>query len=199
MSTATGPRRHRLQIQRALETLRIARPELHLGPDGKTLLAVRGRTLVGVSISIQHARGADWIALTPETRATEEANWLVNGTGAFEVGGPIGDNGLSGKKLVPEGYDPAIPIGAGATFGKDPRKVNPRGQALAHDLALKEVTERGAKEATVWLAYRPRRPHPTLVRSRCRSRRCLGDHQEPATSTTSAHPHRRPFSSGVDL
>ena len=158
---------------KALETLRIARPELHLGPDGKTLIAVRGRTLVGVSISIQHARGADWIALTRETRAaceriaqeyvdageldplTEEADWLVNGAGAFEIGGPEGDNGLSGKKLVAQAYGSAIPIGGGATFGKDPRKVDPRGQALARDLALKEVTERGAKEATVWLAYRP--------------------------------------------
>jgi S-adenosylmethionine synthetase len=158
---------------RALERLRTTRPDLRLGPDGKTLVAVRGRTLVGVSLSIHHAKGADWIALTREARMAcetiadeyvqageleplgDEADWLVNGAGAFEIGGPSGDNGLSGKKLVAQAYGSAVPIGGGATFGKDPQKVDPKGQALARDLALKEVTEKGACEATVWLAYRP--------------------------------------------
>jgi len=158
---------------KTLESLRVERPELGLGPDGKTLVAVRGRALVGVSLSLHHAPGADWIALTREARATceriaaeyvaagelepltEDADWLVNGAGAFEIGGPIGDNGLSGKKLVAQAYGTAVPIGGGATFGKDPRKVDPRGQALARELALKEVCRGSAKEATVWLAYRP--------------------------------------------
>jgi S-adenosylmethionine synthetase len=81
--------------------------------------------------------------------------WLVNGAGAFEIGGPEGDNGLSGKKLVAEAYGTSVPIGGGATSGKDPRKVDPRGQALARELALKEVLEGRAREATVWVAYRP--------------------------------------------
>ena len=158
---------------KTLESLRVERPELGLGPDGKTLVAVRGRALVGVSLSLHHAPGADWIALTREARATceriaaeyvaagelepltEDADWLVNGAGAFEIGGPHGDNGLSGKKLVAQAYGTAVPIGGGATFGKDPRKVDPRGQALARDMALEEVCQGSAKEATVWLAYRP--------------------------------------------
>jgi len=86
---------------------------------------------------------------------TRDVDWLVNGAGAFEVGGPEGDNGLSGKKFVAQAYGTAVPIGGGATFGKDPRKVDPRGQALARELALKEVIEGRAREATVWLAYRP--------------------------------------------
>jgi S-adenosylmethionine synthetase len=156
---------------KTLESLRTERPDLGLGPDGKTLVAVRGRALVGVSLSLQHARGVDWIALTREARAAceriaaeyeeageldpGEADWLVNGAGAFEIGGPNGDNGLSGKKLVAQAYGTAVPIGGGATFGKDPRKVDPRGQALAREMALKEVLEGRAGEATVWLAYRP--------------------------------------------
>lgn len=158
---------------RALEDLRTHRPDLGLGPDGKTLVAVSGPTLAGVSLSLQHAPGADWIALTRQARAaceriaqeyvsageleplTEETDWLVNGAGAFEIGGPMGDNGLSGKKLVAQAYGTAVPIGGGATFGKDPRKVDPRGQALAREMALKEILEGRAKEATVWLAYRP--------------------------------------------
>jgi len=84
-----------------------------------------------------------------------EVDWLVNGAGAFEVGGPEGDNGLSGKKLVAQAYGSAVPIGGGATCGKDPRKVDPRGQALARRLALEAVCRGSAREATVWLAYRP--------------------------------------------
>jgi S-adenosylmethionine synthetase len=156
---------------KALECLRTDRPDLGLGPDGKTLVAVRGKALVGVSLSLQHAPGADWIALTREARAAceriageyeeagelepGEADWLVNGAGAFEIGGPHGDNGLCGKKLVAQAYGTAVPIGGGATFGKDPRKVDPKGQALAREMALKEILQNHAEEATVWLAYRP--------------------------------------------
>jgi S-adenosylmethionine synthetase len=158
---------------KALEQLRKDRPELGLGPDGKTLVVVRAQTLVGVSLSIQHAPAVDWLALTREARRaceavaqdymdagelaplTPDVDWLVNGAGAFEIGGPEGDNGLSGKKLVAQAYGTAVPIGGGATFGKDPRKVDPRGQALARKLALKEVLEGRTREATVWLAYRP--------------------------------------------
>ena len=71
------------------------------------------------------------------------------------MGGPEGDNGLSGKKLVAQAYGSAVPIGGGATCGKDPRKVDPRGQALARELALEAVSRGNAREATVWLAYRP--------------------------------------------
>lgn len=157
----------------ALEKLRGEQPALGLGPDGKTLAVVRGRTLVGVSLSVQHTARAEWVALTREVRKacerianeyaqaseleplTDATDWLVNGAGAFEIGGPEGDNGLSGKKLVAQAYGTAVPIGGGAVFGKDPRKVDPRGQALARALALQKVQDGGAKEATVWLAYRP--------------------------------------------
>jgi S-adenosylmethionine synthetase len=176
-----GPRAGHRPLEQALasdfaaglERLRIERPNLGLGPDGKTLVAVRGRALVGVSLSIHHAPDVDWLALTREARAACEqiadeyvdaeeleplrqgADWLINGAGAFEIGGPEGDNGLSGKKLVAQGYGTAVPIGGGATRGKDPHKVDPRGQALARKLALEHVCSGKAREATAWLAYRP--------------------------------------------
>lgn len=176
-----GPRAHHRPLEQALATdfaaalerLRIERPDLGFGPDGKTLVTVRGRALVGVSLSVHHAPGADWVALTRAVRSACEAvaaeyvawgelepleadaDWLVNGAGAFEVGGPSGDNGLSGKKLVAQACGSAVPIGGGATCGKDPHKVDPRGQALARKLALEAVCRGGAREATVWLAYRP--------------------------------------------
>ena len=57
----------------ALERLRVERPDLGLGPDGKTLVVVRGRALVGVSLSVHHAPGIDWVALTREARAACES------------------------------------------------------------------------------------------------------------------------------
>jgi S-adenosylmethionine synthetase len=157
----------------ALEALRGEGPELGLGPDGKVLVVVRGRAIAGVSISVHHRRGCEWIALTGAARAacervageyveagelqplTTDVEWLVNGAGAFEIGGPEGDNGLTGKKLVAQAYGTAVPIGGGAVYGKDPRKVDPRGQAMARQVALDLVLSGQAREATVWLAWRP--------------------------------------------
>ena len=157
----------------ALETLRTTRPELRFGPDGKVLVVVRDRALIGVSVSVHHSPGVEWIALTCSVRGAceriagdfvaagelkplaNDVEWLVNGAGAFEIGGPEGDNGLSGKKLVAQAYGTAVPIGGGAFHGKDPRKVDPKGQLLARKMALDLVQAGGVKEATVWLAWRP--------------------------------------------
>src|SRR5262249_62255253 len=80
-----------------------------------------------------------------------------------EIGGPEGDTGLSGKKLVAQAYGTAVPIGGGAVFGKDPRKVDPRGQRMARDMALRLVLSGQAREATVWLAWRPGDVEPKWV------------------------------------
>ena len=90
-------------------------------------------------------------------------DWLINGAGAFEIGGLEGDNGLSGKKLVAQAYGTAVPIGGGATFGRDPRRVDPRGQRMARELAPEMVTSGQAREATVWLAWRPGDVEPRWV------------------------------------
>jgi S-adenosylmethionine synthetase len=165
---------------RALECLRRDRPELGLGPDGKSLVVVRGTRLVGVSLSVHHQPGAEWLSLTEAARRAclyvaaeyvaageleppHDVDWLINGAGAFEVGGPSGDNGLSGKKLVADAYGAAVPIGGGAVHGKDPRKVDPRGQALARRMALDLVLSGEAADATVWLAWRPGDVEPRWI------------------------------------
>ncbi|MCL4809529.1 MAG: hypothetical protein KJ062_17330, partial [Thermoanaerobaculia bacterium] len=103
---------------KALEALRSGGREAGLGPDGKALVVVRGRHLVAVSLSLHHVPAADWLALCALAKEAclavaaeyvasfeleppgDEVDWLFKGAGSFDVGGPLGDNGLSGKKLV---------------------------------------------------------------------------------------------------
>ena len=73
----------------------------------------------------------------------------------FVAGGPNGDNGLSGKKLVVDAYGPTVPIGGGAWSGKDFLKVDRVGGLLARELALAAVRAGGAGEARVTLEYLP--------------------------------------------
>ncbi|MBM4111689.1 MAG: methionine adenosyltransferase, partial [Phycisphaerae bacterium] len=75
--------------------------------------------------------------------------------GDFVEGGPFGDNGLSGKKLVMDAYGPRVPIGGGATAGKDRWKADVRGFHLAREMAVGEVNRFGCRECTVTLAINP--------------------------------------------
>ena len=64
-------------------------------------------------------------------------DFILNGAGDFIIGGPEGDNGLSGKKLAVDFYGPEVPIGGGAICGKDPHKVDVAGAFRARELALR--------------------------------------------------------------
>jgi S-adenosylmethionine synthetase len=79
----------------------------------------------------------------------------VNGAGAFEVGGPEGDNGLSGKKLVVDAYGPRVAIGGGAWSGKDFFKADRAGGLHARRLAKLAVKLGLAEEAQVTLGWFP--------------------------------------------
>ena len=79
----------------------------------------------------------------------------VNGAGAFEVGGPEGDNGLSGKKLVVDAYGPRVAIGGGAWSGKDFFKADRAGGLHARRLAKLAVRLGLAEEARVTLGWFP--------------------------------------------
>ncbi|MFM8872220.1 MAG: methionine adenosyltransferase domain-containing protein, partial [Phycisphaerales bacterium] len=171
------------RLARALDSLRRSAKELALGPDGKVLVLVREDidrpdapprwSLEQVTVSIQHA--ADWDALAAhaaiDARLRREAAALaavvpglsiaptldlrINPVGDFVVGGPFGDNGLSGKKLVMDAYGPRVPIGGGATAGKDRWKVDRYGPKLARRMAVDAVLRRGYRECTVTLAISP--------------------------------------------
>jgi S-adenosylmethionine synthetase len=87
---------------------------------------------------------------------------ILNGAGEFAIGGPHGDNGLSGKKLVIDHYGPSVPIGGGALSGKDPHKVDKCGALRARQLAKKLVRE-GIDEARVILGWAPGGDAPFLI------------------------------------
>ncbi len=82
-------------------------------------------------------------------------NFILNGMGDFIVGGPEGDNGLSGKKLAVDFYGPEIPIGGGAICGKDPHKVDVAGAFRARELARRLLKERGGSAVTVRIGWTP--------------------------------------------
>ena len=79
----------------------------------------------------------------------------VNGAGAFEVGGPEGDNGLSGNKLVVDAYGSRVPIGGGAWSGKDFFKADRAGGLHARRLAKLAVQLGLARQAQVMLGWFP--------------------------------------------
>jgi S-adenosylmethionine synthetase len=86
---------------------------------------------------------------------TVPADVTINGAGDFAVGGPEGDNGLSGKKLVADAYGPRVPIGGGALSGKDFYKADRGGAILARRLAKAVVVSGAADECTATLAFFP--------------------------------------------
>ena len=173
------------RMRQALNRTRLQSPD-RLGPDGKVLVhmeeeagALRWR---GCNVSVQHARrvGAEEVhrlvvpalaaaaaeleADLPGVGATFDAGLVrLNGIGDFTCGGPTGDNGLSGKKLVVDHYGPGVPIGGGALCGKDPHKVDRAGALAARQLAVRLMAGGHARSATVWLGWFPGRETPDIV------------------------------------
>jgi S-adenosylmethionine synthetase len=164
-------------LARRLYALRLEVPALALGPDGKLLVLLRedgdSWSLEGFCCSLQQREDADDIALhravrlavgdeltklsakLPGLSSNMPEELVVNGVGAFDVGGPEGDNGLSGKKLVMDAYGPRVPIGGGAWSGKDFFKADRAGGLHARRLAKLAVRLGLATEARVTLHWLP--------------------------------------------
>ena len=89
----------------------------------------------------------------PEGLITKNTEWLVNPTGRFEIGGPDGDAGLTGRKIIVDTYGGAAPHGGGAFSGKDPTKVD-RSAAYACRYLAKNVVAAGlARKCTIQISY----------------------------------------------
>ena len=155
---------------RRLAEVRKNGTEPKLGPDAKSQLSIRyeGGKPVGVTslvLSTQHIdpalTSADVRAIVephirdvlPEGWLTAETEWHVNPTGKFVIGGPDGDAGLTGRKIIVDTYGGAAPHGGGAFSGKDPTKVD-RSAAYAARYVAKNVVAAGmADKCTLQLSY----------------------------------------------
>jgi S-adenosylmethionine synthetase len=158
-----------------LETLTEARksgtgPAAVLGPDAKSQVTVRYENghPVGVTqivLSTQHLdeslTSADVRKIVepyirqalPEGWISADTVWHVNPTGKFVVGGPDGDAGLTGRKIIVDTYGGAAPHGGGAFSGKDPTKVDRSAAYAARYLAKNVVAAGLADRATIQLSY----------------------------------------------
>lgn len=89
---------------------------------------------------------------------------VINGTGAFAIGGPTGDAGVVGRKIVVDAYGPRVPVGGGAYSGKDPTKVDRSAAYMARRIAKTIVSEReDVNECTVTLAYAIGQEQPEMI------------------------------------
>ncbi|MCE0506570.1 methionine adenosyltransferase [Roseivivax sp. GX 12232] len=157
-------------ILKRLAKVRKSGAEPLLRPDAKSQLSVRyenGKP-VGVTqivLSTQHAyesqTSEDIRAIVepyireilPEGWIDASTEWWVNPTGTFVIGGPDGDAGLTGRKIIVDTYGGAAPHGGGAFSGKDPTKVDRSAAYAARYLAKNVVAAGLAERCTIQLSY----------------------------------------------
>ena len=157
-------------ILRRLAEVRKNGTEPKLGPDAKSQLSIRyegGKPVEVTSLvlSTQHLdpalSSADVRAIVepyirevlPQGWLTGKTEWHVNPTGKFVIGGPDGDAGLTGRKIIVDTYGGAAPHGGGAFSGKDPTKVDRSAAYAARYLAKNVVAADLADRCTIQLSY----------------------------------------------
>ncbi|NEX47889.1 methionine adenosyltransferase [Pseudotabrizicola algicola] len=165
-----APLQYAQAILRRLAQARKSGEQPTLGPDAKSQLSLRyedGKPVEVTSIvlSTQHAletqTSADIRAIVepyirqvlPDGWLTEATKWHVNPTGIFVIGGPDGDAGLTGRKIIVDTYGGAAPHGGGAFSGKDPTKVDRSAAYAARYLAKNVVAAGLADRCTLQVSY----------------------------------------------
>lgn len=141
-----------------------------LGPDAKSQVTVRyvdGKPsdVASIVLSTQHLDGS-WDSAKvrsvvepyirealSEIKIADDCNWYINPTGKFEIGGPDGDAGLTGRKIIVDTYGGAAPHGGGAFSGKDTTKVDRSAAYAARYLAKNVVAAGLAERCTIQIAY----------------------------------------------
>ena len=157
-------------ILRKLAEVRKNGTEPALGPDAKSQLSIRYENgkpaeVTSIVLSTQHLdpdlSSNDVRAIVepyirgelPDGWITNNTEWHVNPTGAFVIGGPDGDAGLTGRKIIVDTYGGAAPHGGGAFSGKDPTKVDRSAAYAARYLAKNVVAAGMAERCTIQLSY----------------------------------------------
>jgi S-adenosylmethionine synthetase len=169
---------HRLGAE--MTRLRKDRVHTWLRPDSKTQVSIeyignKPNRVTAVVVSTMHAKEIS----TPEIREllkrdliekvlpanllTDDTEFLINPTGRFEVGGPEGDAGLTGRKIIVDTYGGMGRHGGGAFSGKDPSKVDRSAAYLCRWVAKNIVASGLARECELQVAYAIGHPHPVSV------------------------------------
>ncbi|MDJ0639297.1 MAG: methionine adenosyltransferase [Paracoccaceae bacterium] len=158
------------QILRRLAEVRKSGQEPTLRPDAKSQLSVRyegGKPAEVTSIVLstqhesEHQTSEDIRGIVepyirevlPDGWITKNTEWWVNPTGTFVIGGPDGDAGLTGRKIIVDTYGGAAPHGGGAFSGKDPTKVDRSAAYAARYLAKNVVASGLAERCLIQLSY----------------------------------------------
>jgi S-adenosylmethionine synthetase len=151
-----------------------------LEPDAKSQVTLRFQdgspaAATAIVVSTQHAKGYDQGDKDSELKAyvksvvadvlpaellSDETVYHINPTGSFEIGGPDGDAGLTGRKIIVDTYGGAAPHGGGAFSGKDPTKVDRSAAYISRYLAKNIVAAGLARRCTIQLAYAIGVPEP---------------------------------------
>jgi S-adenosylmethionine synthetase len=151
-----------------------------LQPDAKSQVTLRFEdgtpvAATAIVVSTQHGKGYDEgdreaelksyvkrivADVLPSELLSEETVYHINPTGSFEIGGPDGDAGLTGRKIIVDTYGGAAPHGGGAFSGKDPTKVDRSAAYISRYLAKNIVAAGLARRCTIQLAYAIGVPEP---------------------------------------
>ena len=159
------------KLSRKLTEVRKSKEIPYLRPDGKTQVTVeydenenpiRVDTVV---ISTQHTADTDLeqlkqdikekviFSVIPKELIDEDTKFYINPTGRFVIGGPLGDSGLTGRKIIVDTYGGYARHGGGAFSGKDPTKVDRSASYMARYIAKNVVANGYAKRCEIQLAY----------------------------------------------
>lgn len=157
------------QILKSLAEARHSGAAPELGPDSKSQVTLQYENGVpvratSVLVSTQHAEGISQERVRDIVRPHVEnvlpSGWMpsdetfyINPTGRFVIGGPDGDAGLTGRKIIVDTYGGAAPHGGGAFSGKDPTKVDRSAAYAARYLAKNVVAAGLARKCTIQLSY----------------------------------------------
>jgi S-adenosylmethionine synthetase len=158
------------RILKLLAEARHSGKERALGPDSKSQVTVaykNGKPVAATQIVVSHQHvdekltSKDVLEIVrpyvkkalPKGWITKDTVWHVNPTGKFFIGGPDGDCGLTGRKIIVDTYGGAAPHGGGAFSGKDPTKVDRSAAYAARYLAKNVVAAKLAKRCTIQLSY----------------------------------------------
>ncbi|MEN9992186.1 MAG: hypothetical protein RLZZ224_1888 [Verrucomicrobiota bacterium] len=150
-----------------------------LRPDAKTQVSVeyvngKPTRIVNVVISTQHAASVEHKEIEkfcidlikrvlPKKMITDKTEFLINPTGKFVIGGPQGDSGLTGRKIIVDTYGGMGRHGGGAFSGKDPSKVDRSAAYMGRWVAKNVVAAGLAAKCEVQFAYAIGHPHPVSV------------------------------------